>query len=287
MGVAEQGCDLELLQFQFNRLWEKSWPLPSEEVRRTFVVGESQAGMYAYGSSRAAESGLYALLDIGAGTTDMSIFRYSNQETATQFYSTALYRAGADRVDKLILDQLDAQPMLRTKLTRLPRSEWLGRIRVAKQEDPKTRRAVIPEKVYEQASEQFGRELFQQYRGIWTKGFAKEPRVDRWQNLTIFLIGGGSRLYGLKYILAASPSPGIPRSQVRVLELPSGMSWDGNSTNATEMIERFQYLLTVAYALSFPYVDLGNYAMIDKVEVLLPPEPMDRWRDPDQHGHWW
>jgi hypothetical protein len=287
-GLAEQGVELETLRYHFNRLWAESSPLPPESDRRTFVVGETRAGMFAYGSSRTAVNGLYALIDIGAGTTDMSIFRYSAENRYPTFYSTAVYPSGADRVDELILDELTARPSHQSVLNRIPRPEWLGRIRIAKQEDKDGRRAVIPEDFYERASAQFSRELFEQYKQVWGKGYQKEMKADRWQNFTILLIGGGSRLHGLTDILAGSPWSEVPKSQVRRLELPGGIAWDGRSPAGTDAT-RHHYLLMVAYALSFPYLDLADYAMPDEVEPLPPPEPMEGISkpDPDQFGKWW
>ncbi len=56
--------ELERLRFLYSQVQTNNPVLPSESERRTFVVAETRAGMAAYGNSRIAVPGLYALIDI-------------------------------------------------------------------------------------------------------------------------------------------------------------------------------------------------------------------------------
>jgi hypothetical protein len=268
--------------------------LPPEGDRRTFIVAETRAGMFAYTMLPTAVSGLYTLIDIGAGTTDMSIFRYVAEKELPgykqpHFYNAAIYPAGADRVDQIILSGLPRG------LGGVPRSEWLGRVRIAKQEDEdgrKARRAIgndVPAEVYERASATVGGELFAQYKKVLTKAYGKEPKVDRWQEVTMFLIGGGSNLHGVEEALAASPwPPFLPPPEVRPLKLPDDMPCNG-SDPARDSIAHHERLLLVAYGLSFPYAALADYTMPDSVESLEPPDPppIPDGDDYGKEGQWW
>jgi hypothetical protein len=222
----------------------------------------------------------------------MSIFRYEAAAQQPHFYSAAVCPAGADRVDELVLADLIKRKALGTE----PQSEWLGRIRVAKQDDEDGRRArrhmdqVLPAEVYERASIDFGRELFAQYKQVLWKGYEQEKIIHRWQDLAMFLIGGGSRLCGLEGILANSPWPGhLPGSRIVRLELPSGIACNGDDPTG-DCVKRHEQLLMVAFGLSFPYAALADYTMPDNIEALelpqigsrpIPIEDMEKW------GHWW
>jgi hypothetical protein len=237
--------------------------------------------MVAYTTSSERKSGLYALIDIGAGTTDMSVFRYMVDGAVPDsfqphFYSAAVYPAGADRVDEFILNELrKLKAHIEDNV-----SELLGRIRVAKQDDEDGRKArlqmsnLIPAILYHESSGKFSEELFAKYKQrVWGRAYEKERGPDRWQDLTMFLIGGGSFLNGLKEILAASPwPPFVPPPEVHHLELPSGIACNG-SDPAGDCVTRHEHLLMVAFGLSSPFAELDKYSMPDSIETLEPPKP--------------
>lgn len=83
-------------------------PLPVED-RRLFLVPEAVAGTAAYVSSLSRESGVHALIDIGAGTTDVSIFNLAltQREGATTFwYSARSVPYGAGHIESRIRHDL-------------------------------------------------------------------------------------------------------------------------------------------------------------------------------------
>lgn len=84
----------------------KTYPsLPTEEERPTFVQPETAAGLMAFVTSPTASSGLYAIFDVGAGTTDVSFFRLADQERdqprIMAFYDAETAVVGADEVDRV------------------------------------------------------------------------------------------------------------------------------------------------------------------------------------------
>jgi hypothetical protein len=285
-GDVDQGMDLERLRFLYHQLEADNPELPAEGERSSFVVAESAAGVYAYVQSPAAEDGLYALIDIGAGTTDMSIFRYSvdrlmRDSYLPHFYSAAVCHVGADRVDRSVFDESVKRGHLPRGLGESMRADWLGLIRIAKQQDEdgaKVRRQmgdVIPPDVYQSAAAAIGAELFSHYkRDVFVPAYYVEADYKHWQNLTMFLIGGGSSLVGLATALDEDPwPPHIPGPRIRRLQLPDGLGWDGGAT-AADRTTRYHQQLMVAYGLSFPYAAVSAFTPPDgrpQLEIRRPP----------------
>jgi len=280
-GVGHQGVALASLRFHYNQTKTEVPELQSEGERRTFVVAETRAGVVAYVNSRIAVPGLYALIDIGAGTTDMSIFRLGGDsggvDVRPDFYSAAVSLAGADRVDQLVLADFMSRAKDPKSFSWESRSEWLGDLRIAKQNDKygtevrSRMKDVIPEEMFEGASKKIGTELFIDYKKVLSSAYDKEKRVDRWQDMTMFHIGGGSSIVGISRVLADSPWPDIMREPyLRDLKLPESIACNGNDPEG-DCVARHERLLMVAYGLSFPYAAIDEYTMPDGVVVLDPP----------------
>lgn len=81
-------------------------PLPPEEDRMVELCAESGAIVAGYTMSPEIEEGLYAVVDIGAWTSEMSIFRFSESGKQTtglperSFYAARSYRVAGNQVDE-------------------------------------------------------------------------------------------------------------------------------------------------------------------------------------------
>jgi hypothetical protein len=287
-GVAEQGAELQSLRWHYNWLRSENPELPPESERSTFVVDENCAGLVAFSNARTAQSGRYALIDVGAGTTDMSIFHYEVQARHLAFYSADVCPIGADRVDQLVLaDALNAKAGGRVPTWLGEEGDALGRIRIAKQGEHGSGGQCIPVGVYEKPSALVGAELFKHYKIVWEHAYYEKDRdVRNWRQMKMFLIGGGSNLPGLPGILTGSPWQSfVPEPQV--LQLPSGIRATGNDPTG-DAITRHERLLMVAYGLSFPYADLAERTPPADVIPKQRPEPVPvHIEDTEKFGHWW
>jgi len=103
--------------------------LPNDEVRQTFLIPETHAAMVGYMNSGKAEPGLFAAVDVGAGTTDVAIFRYCSElaERDLAYYAAKTGLVGGDAIDKTICDLL----LRRLKLQEQPSDDFLGRCELA------------------------------------------------------------------------------------------------------------------------------------------------------------
>jgi hypothetical protein len=167
-------------------------------------------------------------------------------------------------------------------------AEALGLIRIGKQGDNNHGRVHIPAEVYESSSRAVVEVLFKHYVKVWEFGYQKDRIVEHWQDMTMFLIGGGSNLYGVSTLFAASPWPShVLGPGVDFLHLPEGIKANGGDPTADSVIQ-YERLLMVAFGLCFPYADLADRTPPKEVRARSRPEPAPPpWEDFGKDGHWW
>lgn len=85
-------------------------PRPAKEQSHTRVFPETHAAMTGYLLLPQSESGLYGLVDVGAGTTDVAYFwlQKDDRETKAWYYAAGSERIGMDDVDRALLDVLQS-----------------------------------------------------------------------------------------------------------------------------------------------------------------------------------
>jgi hypothetical protein len=272
-----QGIELATLRSLFQGHAMALREMPPIADRRTFVQPETHAAMIGYAASPLSDDGLYAIVDIGAGTTDVSFFRLSREVKKLAYYSTDTVRLGADQVDWGILETIVAR---HGKSKVGEQSEALEEIRVGKQlvEDAISLASGLTFSTYDRdhAASQLGASLFTEYKRVWGHAYEKEMLQSRWQNgYKLIVIGGGSRLTTAVEPLRHSPSPQIMQNPGALqLELPSGISTQPSSTpdNAYDYAE----LLMVAYGLSFHFAESPEYFTPKEVEPIQRAQPIQR-----------
>jgi hypothetical protein len=288
-----QGIALDELRSIYQGIAVSAVDLPSEMERVTFVQPETHAATIGYAASRRAVEGLYGIVDIGAGTTDISFFRLSRQGQRLVYYSTDTVPLGGDYVDKLILETLSASNRRESNLSAQAHANLLERVRIAEQDfcgEP----IRLPfgfslgPQAYGSASSELGKELFTNYRRIWGQAYEKEKRDRRWRDgFTLFLIGGGSELQPAVEPLSATPHKQfVDRVRIDSLELPDGIESD--PPNQMNVVHEHAKLLMVAYGLSHHVAESPEFFLPKDVEPLSAPESVpvavdDLYKD----GQWW
>jgi len=157
---------------------------------------------------------LYAIVDIGAGTSDISFFRLAGYGQRLSYYSTDTVPLGADNVDRRILAQMETSSGT-TDLLPAERTELLAQIRIAKQAAATSRQRGhlgLDAAMCDAAAVYIGVALFKEYKRIWWAGYQKEKRQRTWENgFTVFVTGGGAELASTVHPLGSSPWPQIVR----------------------------------------------------------------------------
>jgi hypothetical protein len=236
-----------------------------------FVYPEVGAEVASVTKSRSAKQGLYAFVDIGAGTVDASVFRFhrDSRDGEKQFtYAAQVLKAGAGHVE------IEASKKLATQS-----QGWFRRIKegnalsdLASEPVDETLRPFLAEALAELCA-RVKKDLIK----LFVEAFAKEKMVERWKDIQLVVGGGGAAL--LPYVGAAREAFSLKKGRVGAnitevsLSVPEDFHLGGLSS---KVFNRF----AVAYGLSFHRVNLPSLVLAGDVGPL-PPIPTKGRIDPD------
>ena len=284
-----QGIEIEKAISALDKQIRAFQKVPESAERHTFIVPETHAAMVGYVVSGKAEPGLYAAIDVGAGTTDVAIFRYSQKLAARDvaYYIADTDLIGGDDIDRAILELIvDKKDMAIEEKEKL-----LGNIRHLKRNYDENKGLSIYDKQYSSDNiissvKSDLDKMYNHYKKTWGKGYQKEMRPNHWKDLYILLLGGCNQLpFVRNRISEDNPSntfQGIIKNiSVHPLQLPTDIEVLG-STNHTN-INEYVSILTLAYGLSFHIAENPDYFTPHEVDPLPPKE----YDEPQQEGEWW
>jgi hypothetical protein len=228
-----------------------------------FVYPEVGAEVASVTKSRSAKQGLYAFVDIGAGTVDASIFRFhrDRQDGEKQFtYAAAVIKAGAGHVE------IEASKKLATQS-----QVWFRRIKegdagvnLPSESVEKTLGPFLAE-----ALRELGAKVNSDLILLFKEAYEKEKKSDRWEDIQLVVGGGGSALPAYEtaalqaFSLKGRGRP-VGSNITRVeLSVPKDFHMGGLSPR---VFDRF----AVAYGVSFLKVDLPELVLAGDVGPLPP-----------------
>jgi hypothetical protein len=247
--------------------------VPPENERTTFVIPETMAAAYAHCHSPAAVDGLYALIDVGAGTTNVTFFRYTrNLPRPVAFYASRTESVGADDIDRAVIRALARKYPSVGLLDARGLTELVHQVRLAKQDMDETGLRCGS---WQLSSQEFAVATSEVVEGIWNvysrafgAAYAKEIGTTRWESLTLVLVGGGSVVPGVASRLKSRPRGFVKDVHVQPMELPPTVDAGSGSNSAARELK--PALLAVGFGLSFHYVDVFDYWRTHQVEPIKP-----------------
>lgn len=112
--------------------------LKKRTARRSRVVPEVLAEIFSFAKSRGAQEGIYALVDVGAGTLDLNVFRVVNlvkdEDVRTPVYAASCHPNGVKHLESVLakalgygLDSTEAQFEEQKSLRQFPDINALAR----------------------------------------------------------------------------------------------------------------------------------------------------------------
>ena len=220
-----------------------------------FVIPEVGAEVASLYKSQEASNGLYALIDVGAGTLDASFFRlyYGPNGTQISFYAAAVIKAGAAHVESVASRQLAERATTH--------------FREVKEGNRKTDTAIVSAHdtsvFLDKASDWLKNEVEVKLRKVSAAARKKENNPVEWRHLTLLLGGGGSAIPLYERGSKAGLALLAPSASTANLPVPQDFKMSGLPSS---VFHRF----AVAYGLSFNVVD-QDFSLPSQVSDDQPP----------------
>ncbi len=254
-------------------LERKRWTLVPES---SAIVKGAETALVAIlpGSRRYA-----AIVDVGAGTTDIGWFRWtaSDEEDRLYFFSAKTSLVGCDDVDDRLLEVLDVSAEDRARL--------FSEVREAKPELAAGRsvdvggghRSLTVGDLDQAVTDVAGR-CFEEYGDSFGQAYEKEKNTDQWRDIRVVLVGGGSQLRGFRRQFRRHPRWLQDFARDVDFLLPGSMESAGFSANAVGAmgattdppIDADIVFLLPALGLSFPVEDIPVPTLPDDIPPLQP-----------------
>ena len=230
---------------------------------RVFLVPESVAQVAAYLTSLEAESGVHAVLDLGAGTADISIFdlvKPAQREPVCYWYAASNLPRGTIFVERALAGYLKGNAVS------IPTEEAMYHAILGLS---RAKRDML-----ELVQAELENIRVATWR-TWTDAYNHLRRQQDWMATPLFVCGGGSQLPGVKRVFSQPWVSQFSPHEVRSLPVPD----DFDSLGGQVPFDR----LSVAYGLAQPKPELGQYVLPKDSPDHTPPKvyrPIDRhWGD--------
>jgi hypothetical protein len=209
---------------------------------RLFAMPEAMAEIASYLGSLETRQGIHAVIDIGAGTTDLSIFNLFGptvHQHDCYWYAARNVPRGTGYVEA----------ELAKHLTSISKGDTLTEGELLKALDESGRkpdRAMVVRRELEK--------IWDALRATWTEGYRRHyKKQSAWENIPVFVCGGGAKLAGVKEVFARAWVPNFNNFSVRALPVPD----DYDGLRGTVPFDR----LSVAYGLTFLSPELGDFSL--------------------------
>lgn len=262
-------------------LGRESTGSPDHERKRWELIPESSAivqGAKAALASIVPNSRRYtAIVDIGAGTTDLGWFKWveSEEEDRVIFFSATTSLVGCDDVDNRLLDILavaddDRELLFPTVREAKPKLRASCRMGVGK-----GYRSLCSDDL-ERAVKKVAKGCFEAYGMSFGDAYKKEMNTDRWRDIRVILVGGGSQLDGFRHQFRQHPRWWfgrdvdflLPGSSVSVGLTAKTLGAMG-VTSAPPTDADVVFLLP-ALGLSHPAVEIPDPTLPDEIAPVTP-----------------
>ena len=236
-------------------LYHKAAAVATGRALDCFVYPEVAAQVTGLCKSRSAHDGLYAFVDVGAGTVDATLFRLYSRATDNQllsFYAGHVLKEGAAHIESEaalnLIDQSRAwlkELKERKKLTGLP--SFLS---------PTEGKDLL-----DSAGQTIGNRVEKKLRMTLRDAFQKERNKAAWNDLVLLLGGGGCELP--PYVQASEHAFGglAENLTTEKLPVPHDLQMGG-------LPSVFFHRFAVAYGLSFDTIVLPEVGLPDEVAPI-------------------
>jgi hypothetical protein len=258
---SKQG-DIDWLKSQLD-VWKES---TDSSDKRAFIIPETVAQMASYYKSLEASNGIHALIDFGAGTTDLAIANrmWANvHESKSVWYAAKVLTTGTTNIENALFKCF---PMIGGEADGKSRTRRATELLM---------RAKTDQKIADKICDALHR-VWEDTRPIWSLAYSHLRRESEWrgEKVKILYSGGGANFPFVQKIFEKSwmSKPGQNWGPYPIELLPTPPEYKGQSKIAPF------YRLSVAYGLTFPEPELGHIVLPkDAPDHTPPPLPKNDW----------
>lgn len=204
-----QGLNIAQAKVWLDILKKQSAIIPPPEDRMIQLCPETSAAIVSFVNSTKALPGLYCLCDIGAWTSDISVFRLTDvakDETGVDrlsFYASGVTRKACEEIDLRIVNCLtdlwgldSIKDFIDDDIMREIRSVREGQHASATftvSTENGQRELALPPIARDYASNVVAEAVGRYFVKIIKHAYQKEREADKWRNVSLVMTGGGSR----------------------------------------------------------------------------------------------
>ena len=239
-------------------------PVPDANTVRDWLRTEAESALVWAFTSPNIKQGLYAKADVGAGTTNASLFRITERYNAAtgqwQKDGFAFFGATSDAVGMDCIDEIMEKHGLQ---------DFRGN------EDSLLRKQPGLCKECEKYIDQ----MHEAVEEAWGIAFSKQRDVSQWKALDIFVIGGGSQVAQVRSKMTVHPyvnrhclSAAEQVITIKELDKPS----DLQTASGMPMMDKDLPFLLVAYGLSNNRLSIREVVTPSEIKTIPPPVRMER-----------
>jgi len=227
------------------------------QAARVFAIPESVAGIASYLLSLHKQEGLHATIDLGAGTTDVSIFNLVMPygESTSYWYAARNIPRGTINIERLIASHINenrSAPFCNSceVYDYLDKTEHPVTHDVNREKEQRT----LQYKIFKEIKDLKNSE---EYCQTWGSAFRHKKGEKEWENVQVFLCGGGSRLPRVDEVFSSPWWKNLQNLNVRypVSRLPTPDDYVAGDSNAP--FER----MAIAYGLARPKPQFEDYIL--------------------------
>lgn len=244
---------LDLWWGTFCRLAENP-PEPGE--RPGELVPEAEAIIQGVGSALGGRSSdlYHAIVDIGAGTTDVGWFKVveTRSEDRLPFFAARTRRVGCNDIDECLAEQL-------AETTSAPPELIVSQIIAVKPDlicgeqtavEVEGRRLTVGPEALERATEEVAPAVYGHFSKMFGPAYSKEKNTDRWERIRTVVVGGGSLLPKLRNRFGEHPRDF--GKEAELVDLSTEMDLRAVGESDTKPTRKEKPFLTAALGLSHP-----------------------------------
>jgi hypothetical protein len=244
-----------------------------DQDKRVFAVPEAVAGIASYLVSLRKQEGLHAIIDLGAGTTDVSIcnLRMPEGQSISYWYAARNIPRGTINVERIIASHLrDAKNSFCTPGEICTFIENLGSPAFYKKSSKEKYKSLLSNIQKEIENLRSSGEYYK----TWGSAYRHFKKQSKWEKVEVFISGGGANL---PYVEEVFSNPWWNQINVKypVSRLPTPDDYNPGEGNAP--FER----MAVAYGLARPIPELDEYILPGGAPDDTPP-PLPKRKELDR-----